>query len=142
MGYASKKDMFFDSSSAASLASAAVIKKFAVCRQVVLEQISFGVETAVVSSGAVIVSVKSYPVMGNAAGAVVLGTIQIPAGAAQGGVYYKNISPAVLAPGAELVFEVTTAAAGGGAAGAGVCMFSGYDQPEQPANIAAMIASA
>jgi hypothetical protein len=143
MGYVEKESAIFDSSSAASLTSAAVIKKYIAARKLRIQQIQFHLAAAVVSSAAaVVVKCKKYPTAGSSAGESDLGTLTIPAGAAAGKVYYKDISPAAIEPGDEIVFEVTTAAAGGAKAGTGTPAFISHIEMELPANISDMIASA
>lgn len=140
--YTEKLKVAFDSTTASSLASAAVVKKYAFFRPAYVRRIGIGVTTAIVSTGSVVVTIKKYPTMGSNSGEVSLGTITIPAGTAAGKVFYKALGSVKLIEGDELVFEVTTAAAGGGAAGAGVCMFDADDNPEMPANNSDMVASA
>lgn len=143
MAYTEKLRAVFDSTSAVVLTSAAVIKKFAALRPMYVRKVAFAVGTTCVSSGTIVVKVKKYVVFGSAAGAVDLATLNIPATQAAGGVIYKDLaSSQKLMPGEELVFEVTTAAAGGGAAGAGVCMFDADDNPETSPNESNLIASA
>jgi hypothetical protein len=88
------------------------------------------------------VTVRARPVVGSAAGQVTLGTLSIPGGTAAGKVVYKDLNQQAIQPGGSLVFEVTTAAAGGGAAGAGLCGFIAQEDPEYPVNESSMIASA
>jgi hypothetical protein len=110
--------------------------------KVKVNRIAVCVTTAVVSTGAVVVAFKKRPTPGSTSGDSTIGSISIPAGTAVGKVYYKDISPAVLNAGDELVFQVTTAAAGGGAAGAGLPLFEGEFVGEMAANQSDMVASA
>ena len=100
------------------------------------------VTTAVVSTGAVVITVTQRLSPGTAAGQVTLGTLSIPAATVLGKEVYKDIDPAVVLPGQTIAFNVTTAAAGGGAAGGAVYAFEAMDRPEQPANLANMLLSA
>lgn len=110
--------------------------------QVKVVRLKAMVTTAVVSSGAVVITYKKYPTYGSSASAVTLGTISIPAATAAGKVLYKNITPVVCTPGEQIVYEITTAAAGGGAAGNAYYAVEFELDPEQPANQSDMIASA
>lgn len=115
---------------------------FAVGAEIEIQRVMALVTTAVVSTGAVVVAMKRYPTYGSAASAETVGTISIPAGTAAGKVVYKDVTPVTAYPGDQLVFEVTTAAAGGGAAGNAAYMFGAVLKPEMAANQADMIASA
>lgn len=110
--------------------------------RVAIQRVAVVVSTAVVSSGGVVVTVKNRPTVGSATSEATITTLTIPAGTAAGKVVYKAINEALIAPGGSLAFDVTTAAAGGGAAGAIVCGFIASEDPEVPANESSMIASA
>lgn len=126
-----------------SLASAAVIAEYAcVGERMAIQRVAVAISTSVVSTGGVVVTVRNRPTLASASGQSTITTLTIPAGTAAGKVVYKDINEALIAPGGSLVFEVTTAAAGGGAAGAGVCGFVAAEDPEYKLNEAAMIASA
>lgn len=125
-----------------SLASAAVINRYAVAKQCDVLRLEFPISTAVVSSGNVIVTFKQRPVIGSASGEVTLGTLSIPNGAAAGQVYYKDIDPVMCKEGQEIIAEVTTAAAGMGAAGNGQAIVVVQEDPEVAANNSNMVASA
>lgn len=141
--YTEKLKVAFDSTTPVSLASTAVVKRYASIRPMVVRKIAVAVTTATVSTGNIVVTVSKYHTIGASTSAVVLGTIAIPGGVAVGKVYYKDLAAIQkLVVGDELIFEVTTAAAGGGAAGAGVCMFDADDSPETSANNSDMVASA
>lgn len=142
--YLSKFNSMALAGTAEDLTGAAVRATYNCSRAVIVRKIMFNVKTAVVSTGSVVVTVKKYILPGNSAGASTLGTITIPAGTAAGVVVYKQLSDsaAKLAVGDQLVFEVTTAAAGGGAAGDGYSMFELDDVPEVSANNSKMLASA
>lgn len=129
-------------SSAESLASAAVIARFLAMKQISVKQIAFVISTATVSTGNIVVTVKRRPTVGSTSGEVTIGTLTIPTAIAAGKMYYKNVTPVVVAQGEEVVFEVTTAAAGMGAAGAGYSSLGVEHDPEQPANNSDMVASA
>lgn len=113
-----------------------------VTSQIKVKRLMCMVTTAVVSSGAVVVNFKRYPTYGSSAGAVSLGTISIPAATAAGKVVYKDITPALCYPGDQIVFEITTAAAGGGAAGNAFYAIEVSANPEYASNQSDMIASA
>lgn len=126
-----------------SLTAAAVHTTFkSVCSQMDVTALFALVTTAVVSTGAVAVSFWRRPVFGSTAGQVLLGTLSIPAGTAAGKVLYKEISPTQVNPGEQISYEVTTAAAGGGAAGAALFDLELSDSPEAHGNQLNMIASA
>jgi hypothetical protein len=139
MGYVEKESGIFDSSTASDLASAAVIKKFIAARSIRVQQVQFAVTESMVSVADPVITVKKYPTCGSAAAAVTLGAITIPAGAVAGEVYYKDISPAKIEPGDELVFEVTTVA---DTSGKGACGFVSHVEMEMPDNISDMVESA
>lgn len=125
------------------LATAAVhTDSLAVMRQVKVSRLMALVSTAVVSTGAVTVLFKRYPTFGSAAGAVTIGTLLIPAGTAAGKVIYDDVNPVNCYPGDQIVYEVTVAAAGGGAAGAAVYDVELIEDPEVPANQSDMVQSA
>lgn len=126
-----------------SLASAAVLDdSFIAQEKMEVKQIAFLVSTATVSSGNIVVTVKKRITVNSASGEVTLGTLTIPTAIAAGKMYYKNISPVKLDAGEQVVFEVTTAAAGGGAAGSGYACILADQSPEQPLDNADMVASA
>lgn len=131
-----------NSASAESLTSAAVVKRYSVGVAAIVRQFSFSVKTATVSSGGIVVALKYYPTVGSSSGAVTLASLTIPTGVAAGKVYYKAVDSVKVLPGQELVVEVTTAAAGGGAAGDGYSAIECYHAPEHPANLSNMVASA
>lgn len=124
------------------LTSAAVLTdNFVAMEKVEVKQVGFLITTATVSSGNIVVAVKKRVTAGSASGESTVGTLTIPGGVAAGKIYYKKITPVKLDLGEQIVFEVTTAAAGGGAAGAGYSLVD-YDQcPEQPADNTDMVLS-
>jgi hypothetical protein len=141
--YVAKKDGIVDSTTAVVLTSAAVIKKFTSLRQMQVRRAAFGISVATVSNANIVITIKKYVTLGSASNEVTLDTIVIPGGTAAGKVYYVDFpAVATLAVGDELVFEVTTAAAGGGAAGSGFCMFDADDLPEVAGNNSDMVLSA
>ena len=126
-----------------SLASTAVICEYAcVGERMGIQRVAVAISTAVVSSGGVVVTIRNRPTVASATGQSTITTLTIPAGTAAGKVVYKDINEALIVPGGSLVFEVTTAAAGGGAAGQGVCGFVASEDPEYKLNESSMIASA
>lgn len=138
--YTEKLRVAFDSTTPVSLASNAVIKKYAFFRPAIIRRVGVGITTTCNSTGVVVVAVKKYPTMGSNASAVTLATLNIPATSAAGKVIYIPLASAQkLIEGDELVFEVTTAAT---TAGVGVCMFDADDNPEMPANNSDMVLSA
>lgn len=130
-------------SSGESLTSAAVISRFMVMvPKVSIDMIAFAIKTATVSSGNIVILFKKRITVGSDTGAVNLGTLTIPTAIAAGKVYYKNIDPVDFELGEELVVEVTTAAAGGGAAGDGFALFKASYSAEQLANVSDAVLSA
>lgn len=107
-----------------------------------IDRLSLIVTTSVVSTGAVVIQYKKRPTPGSSAGESVIGSLTIPAGTAAGKVLYKEINEVHLDAGQALAIEVTTAAAGGGAAGGCVYGFCIEEAPEVPLNQSNMIASA
>jgi hypothetical protein len=124
------------SGSTESLASTAVIKRYAVGIGMNIRQVAFLVTTAPTTTAPVIV-LKKYPVAGSSAGAVSLATLTLPVGTAAGSVVYKKLDSITLEAGQELVMEVTTAAA----AGAGYSLIEAYHAPEDVQNLSNCIAS-
>lgn len=106
-----------------------------------LDRIMFLVTTAVVSTGAVAIQFILRQFDGAGSGDVVIGTLSIPAGAAQGAVYYKDIESVEVKVGQEIVTKVSTAAAGGSAAGAGVSSYEASESADVPLNQSNMILS-
>lgn len=125
-----------------ALNSAAVHGEYVCIEQCALKRIAFAVSVAVVSSGASVVAFKKRTAIGVTAGEVTLGSLSIPAGTAAGKVVVKEINEAILAPGEVLALEVTTAAAGGGAAGQGYYGYVLEEDPEYVLNQANVVVSA
>lgn len=126
-----------------SLTSAAVIAEHAcIGNQVEIRRIAIAISTATVSTGNIVVTVRNRPTVGSATGQSTLATLTIPTGVAAGKVYYKDVNQSVVVPGGSIAFEVTTAAAGGSAAGAGVCGYIAQEDPEYAPNLSSMVVSA
>jgi hypothetical protein len=119
-----------------------VIQSFTVQAQCQVDQLFFAISTSVVSSGNVVVTFKRRPTLGSTSGEVTIGTLTMPSGAAAGKVYYKAVAPVVCLAGEQIVVEVTTAAAGGSAAGNGQGFFDAEQDPETNANNPDMVLSA
>lgn len=124
-----------------SLAAAAVTKRYAIGLGLNVRSFAFAISTATVSTGTIVVQLKKYPVVGSAAGAVVLSTLNILTGLAAGTVVYKPLDSITMEAGQELIVEVTTAAAGGGAAGAGYSVIDAYHAPEDFKNLSNAVLS-
>jgi hypothetical protein len=126
------------------LTSTGDIQYFPMPQRLKIQRIEALVSSAVVSSGPVSISVFARPTHGSTSGQVLLGVIIIPAGASVGQCYYKDLSDALVSvlSGQELVFNVSVAAAGGGAAGAVLPMFLADEDPEVPLNQPNLILSA
>lgn len=113
-----------------------------VLSQFLVKRIAAIITTSVVSTGAVVVKFYDRPTPGSAAAQVTIGTLNIPAGTLVGSVVYKDVTAYSMHPGHELAMEVTTASAGGGAAGGAVYAVEGEDDPESVLDQPTMIASA
>ena len=120
-----------------------LLTSYVTCSRVQLRRLALLITTAIVSpTSSCVVTVSKRPTVGSDTGRTTIATITIPTGVAAGKVYYKDVDDIVLDPGNELMFAVTTACAGAGAAGKAVSLFECYDQPETPANQSNMVASA
>lgn len=123
---------------AQSVASTGVKQEFVMSGALNVRRVLLSVST-VLGAGAVTVSVTKRPIPGSSSGETVLTTLTIPALAAAGAKYYKDISDSVgVLAGESLAFNVTAAAA----SGAGYFVFEGEEDPETAANQSSMIASA
>lgn len=129
---------------AQSLASTAVVAQMISIPGMAVTRVKFLIGTATVSSGNIIVKFNKRPTLNSATNESLIAQLSIPGGVAAGTVYYKNVASAIkLLPGEVISVEVTTAAAGGGAAGAGMAMVEGYRSYESPVNQpTTMVASA
>lgn len=92
------------------------------------------VTTTVVSTAKVQVQCLYRPVKGSSSGQVIVGTIFIGATAAVDSAWYVDITPYNLPAGSQVVFNVSVAAAGGGAAGAAIVDIVEDFDPEAVAN--------
>lgn len=116
-----------------SLASAAVVgPKHNATRHCAVKRVGVKVVAAIVSSGAIVINVRKRPIPHSSSGQSSLGTITIPAAAAVGDSYYLELDEdqATFRPGEQLALEVTTAAAGMGAAGNGQAWIDAEDNPK------------
>ena len=117
------------------LTSAAVADLSYVCVQpCYVSEVSLVITTAIVSTGPVVVKFYNRPTVGSAAGEVTIKAMSTGAADAAGVVRYALPTPQKFSVGQELAFEVTTAAAGGGAAGNAVAGFVAYESPEVAGN--------
>lgn len=107
-----------------------------------VKRIGFVVTTATVSSGNIVLEVNHRPTALSSSSEVQKDTLTIPGGVAAGTVYYTEVTPFALGPGESISLEVTTAAAGGGAAGKGFFCFEVDEDPEYKSNESEMVASA
>lgn len=128
--------------SAQSLGSAADIAEFLMPEQCQVEELEFTLSTATVSTGNIVVTFYSRPVKGSATGQVSIGTLSIVTALAAGKTVYKKVTPVTIPQGQILAVAVTTASAGGGAAGAGYSGAKISLNPEIETNMANMVASA
>lgn len=127
--------------SAQSLGSAAAIAAFLAPEKMDILQLGFTVSTAVVSSGAAVITFYNRSAQGVTSGQVALGTISVPAATAAGITLFKAIE-AQVQEGHMVEAVVTTATAGGGAAGAGYCTLKVSFSSENPLNVTNLLASA
>lgn len=128
---------------AQSLTSAATIASYAAEAKLLVKRISFVVKTAAVSTGGIVITFYKRPTIFSTAGQASVGTLTIPNGALAGAVYYKDISAVSLQPGESIAADVTTAAAGGSAAGDGyVLIQEAEENPDVVANLSNHVASA
>lgn len=132
---------FRNDASPSSLASASA-EEHSVMVGMTVRRLMVHITTAVVSSGNVVVTFYKRSAPGVSAAQVTLGTIVIPPAALVGSVYYKDIESPDFTPGQALFVQVTTVAAGGGAAGAGMYGANIFHREEAAPNVSAMIASA
>ena len=135
MSYSHKQVGFYTDTGTAgfSLASAAVVgPKFNAHRHVAVKRVGVKVVGAITSSGAIVLNVRKRPIPHSSSGQSSLGTITIPAAAALGASYYLELDEdlATLRPGEQIALEVTTAAAGMGAAGNGQAWIDAEDNPK------------
>lgn len=119
-----------------SLGSVAVIGEILIGTRIKINMLKFIVTTVTVGAATVRFSNRITP--GSDTGAIVLGTLTIPAATPVGKVLYKAITPAVMSVGDSLKCEVTANAT----SGAGMYLFEGEQDPEAAANEADMILSA
>lgn len=129
-------------STAGSLTGTGDILVYNFGEQVVVTRLMVLVSTAIVSTGSVVVTVYQRPTYGSTVGQVTVGTLTIPAGTAAGTIVYKDVESVKVPQGSQLAFNCSTAAAGGGAAGACFSMFKAFMASEDPRNIATMLKSA
>lgn len=116
-----------------SLASAAVVgPAHNATRHCAVKRVGVKVVGAITSSGAIVVTVRKRPIPHSSSGQSSLGTITIPAAAAVGASYYLELDEDLntFRPGEQLALEVTTAAAGMGAAGTAVAWIDAEDNPK------------
>lgn len=140
--YKDKQGSFRAKPSAGSLTSNANIFNFLADQSLIVRRIAFEVNTATVSTGGIVITVYKRPTPGSATGQSVLGTLTIPTAVVDGTVYYKDIQGVLFSPGQELAFDVTTAAAGGGAAGDGYAILEQVEEsPEEAFNISSHVLS-
>lgn len=113
-----------------------------VTRRITIKRIYAIITTAIVSSADVVVKfdrrILTNSDTGRGDGDI--GVLNIPTTTAIGKVVYKDVNVS-LAPGDQIVPQVTTAAAGGGAAGDAYYGFDYIDEPEQATNQTDMVLS-
>lgn len=112
-----------------------------VLRPVTIRRVYAAITTATVSSADIVVAVKKRGTFGSTSGETTIATLNIPTAKAAGVVMYKSFDAVNCAAGDQIVFEVTTAAAGGGAAGNCIYGAEMNDDPEVPANSSDLTAS-
>lgn len=122
------------------LTSAAVGLRFIATQKLIIRRLVAVIQTATVSSGGIVVKANKRPTPNSSAGQTVSSSMTIATAKAAGQKYYANLTtPLTLDVGDELAIEVTTAAAGGGAAGAAWIFASEVEEsPEQIGNVSNM----
>jgi hypothetical protein len=125
---------------AQSLTSGADIHTFLICEKCKVIMSGFRVEADTVSSGAIVVEFDRVP-NNDGTREAAFAQLSIPTAVVTGKVYYEiPTTEKLLYPGDQVVVQVATAAAGGGAAGTGYPFLVVEPLPERPANITAMVA--
>jgi len=105
------------------------------------------VTTATVSTGNIVVQAIIRPTLGSSAGQIVLATLNIPGAVPADTCYYKDFEAQGVSGGQlfagpfQLVFNVQTAAAGGGAAGAALFDVFSDDSPQTALNQSKLVLS-
>lgn len=87
-----------------------------------------------VSTGNIVVQLLSRPVYGSSSGQVIVGSLNIPSGAVLGQMYYKDFTAVTVPAGNEMAFNISVAAAGGGAAGSAILSYLADYSPETSVN--------
>ena len=124
------------------LTSASSQQRFLAVSDCLLKEVAINVQTATVSTGNIVVKPKKRVVPNSDVGGTDGSTVIIPTAIAAGVGYYKAQTLS-FKKGDELCFEVTTASAGGSAAGAAWCFPSEVEEsPETNANDSTLVASA
>ncbi len=126
------------------LTAAAIAQRYIATMKCIVKRVAIVLQTASVSNVSIVVTPRMRPTPNSSASQTSGSTITVPTAIAAGVVYYKDLAaPLVMLPGYELAFEVTTAAGGGGAAGAGWCFPCEVEEsPEVAANLSNHVASA
>ncbi len=124
-------------------AAATTYGRWAVTKSIMVKQILFYVTAGVTSGTVAIINLKKHLAIGVSAGQVTIGSLSVPNSATVGQVIYKSLTPTQFNPGDEICIDVQRAATDGGtAAGAGFVDFVFDLEPEDPANVTDMTASA
>ncbi len=129
---------------ALSLTAAATTYGRWICtRSLMVKQLLFYVSAGVTTGTVAIINIKKHLAVGVSAGQVTVGSLSVPNSATVGQVIYKNLTPTQFNAGDEICIDVQRAGTDGGtAAGAGFVDFVFDLEPEDPANITDMTASA
>lgn len=146
MSYVMKQNPFMviGTVTVSDLTSAAVAQRYIATAKVIVKRVAVSIQTATVSNVSIVITPRKRPTPNSSASQSSGSTITVPTAIAAGSVYYKDLAtPLTFQPGEELAFEVTTAAGGGGAAGAGWCFPCQVEEsPEVPLNLTNHVASA
>lgn len=142
MAYNAKQGGFGSKPTPGVLTSATNIFTHIAIQSLIVRRLAFEITTAVVSTGNVVLTFYKRPTPGSSSGQTTIGTISIPTLAAVPNVYWKDVAGVKFQPGEEFACDVTTASAGGGAAGAGFPVHEEVEEsPEEVANFSNHIAS-
>lgn len=92
------------------------------------------VVNATVSTGNIVVQLLYRPVYGSSSNQVTIASLNIPGGVTADKIYYKDFAAVTVPAGNEVAFNISVAAAGGGAAGTAIAQFLADYSPEAALN--------
>jgi len=121
------------------LASTGVVQYFVLSDSAKVTRCIAMVSTALVSTGAVVLSFYQRPTHGSTSGEVLIATLTVPAATAVGSSLYKDVAGVTVQAGQEVVVKVVTAATTSGKC---ILNFVGDEAPEIAANLSKLTLSA